>query len=99
MYKSFGLYNGQFQDAIVPRLIERAEEINLNGVMLILVNANVTHLKRYENSRKMQAFAIKALAVLKRERQSIGKNFEHVAAKYFDLASRFCIKGKTEGLI
>ncbi len=52
----------------MPKLIERVDEINLTGILLILVNANITGLKRYENTRKMKAFAIKGLMVLKRER-------------------------------
>jgi len=82
----------------VPRLIERCEEINLTGILLVLVNANIAGLKRYENTRKMKAFAIKGIMVLKRERESIGSGFDQMAAKYFDLASRFCLNGKTQDL-
>ena len=47
----------------------------------------------------MQTFAIKGLAVLKRERESIGKDFEHIAVKYYDLAFRFYFGGAASSLI
>lgn len=47
----------------------------------------------------MQTFAIKGLAVLKRERESIGKDFEHIAVKYYDLAFRFYLGGASKSLV
>ena len=83
----------------MPRLIEHCDEINLAGIMLVMVNGNITHLKRRETTRLMLEFALKSVDVLQRERVSIGKDFEQMASQYFDLASRFCLNGKTGPLI
>ena len=41
--------------------------------------------------RKMRVFAFKGVDALVRERDSLGEAFEHVAAKYFDIAKGYCL--------
>lgn len=80
-------------------MTEHCDDINLAGIMLVMVNGNVTHLKRRDTTRLMLEFALKGIQVLKREKASIGSDFDKLAAQYFDLASRFCLNAKNERLI
>lgn len=59
--------------------------------MLILVNGNMTHLKKRENTRLLFQFAIAGIPALKKERESLGNGFDVVAAHYYDVASRFVL--------
>lgn len=49
-------------------MVEKADEMNLSGIMLVLVNGNITHLKVRENCRLMMKFALKGIPALSRER-------------------------------
>ena len=76
---------------MATNLIENADQINLKGTLLALVNGNVTHLKRRHNMRLMKSFAFRGLDTLARERKSLGDSFDHVAVKYFDIAKAYCL--------
>lgn len=91
VFTSFKKYNSQFQDIIIPKLIQQVDEINLNGIMLILVNGNLTHLKKKENTRLLFQFALAGVPALKKERESLGSEFDVIAAHYYDVASRFVL--------
>ena len=72
-------------------LNRNAQEINLKGTLLALVNGNVAHLKRRENMRLMNEFALKVVQAIKREKSSVGENLDQICAKYFDIAKRYCL--------
>lgn len=75
-------------------LTRNADDINLKGTMLVLVNGNIAGVKRRSNTRLMLDFSIKGLSVLKRERESLGKDFDTIAAKYYDMSRCYCLNGK-----
>ena len=57
---------------VLKHLIEKAEDINLQGAILILANGRLWSHKRRDNLRMMKDFAIRALVTLLRERESLG---------------------------
>ena len=59
--------------------------------MLVIVNCQVIHLKRRDNMRLLRQFACKGIDSLVRERDSLGKSFEHTVVKYFDIAKEYCL--------
>ena len=74
---------------MIVNLIRTANDINLKGTMLVLVNGSITGVKRRSNTRLMHQFSLKGIQALKRERNSLGKDFENVAVKYYDIAKCF----------
>ena len=61
VFKNFKKYNSEFYEKIVVNLNRNAQEINLKGTLLALVNGNVAHLKRRDNMRLMNEFALKGV--------------------------------------
>ena len=57
-------------------LNRNASEINLKGTLLALTNGNIAHLKRRDNMRLMFEFSIRGVEALKRERNSLGTNYD-----------------------
>jgi hypothetical protein len=74
-------------------LTRQVHEMNLKGVLLVLVNGNVAHLKTRDNIRALFVFAVSGVEILARERNSIGGDFDQMAVKYFDIAKRYCLNG------
>ena len=86
VFKIFKKYNAAFYEKIVVNLNRNAQEINLKGTLLALVNGNVAHLKRRDNIRLMHKFALRGVQAIKREQNSLGANFDQICVKYFDIA-------------
>lgn len=41
--------------------------------------------------RLMHKFALKGIEALARERNSLGKGYNHMVVKYYDISSRYCL--------
>ena len=89
--KTFLKYNEAFLEKIIVNLIRNSDEINLKGIMLVLVHGNLAHVKRNSNMRLMAQFAFRGVQALDRERESIGDNYDQVCVKYFEIARRYCL--------
>lgn len=94
VFKIFKKYNAAFYEKIVVNLNRNAQEINLKGTLLALVNGNVAHLKRRDNIRLMHEFALRGVQAIKREQNSMGANFDQICVKYFDIAQRYCLNSE-----
>ncbi len=89
MFKVFKKYHDAFYEHCAVNLIKRSDEINLKGTFLALIHGNVACLKKRSNMRIMHQFSLNGIEALSRERESVGKTFNEVAVKYFDIASRY----------
>ena len=71
-------------------------EINLKGIVLVLAQGNVAHLKRRNNVRLLRQFAIRGIDTLKDERDSINDKdtFDMVCAKYYEYSYRYCLNAQ-----
>ena len=76
---------------MMPRLIDKVEDTNLQGIMLVLLNSSIDNLTTRQIKRQKLSFALKGIKVLKRERESIGKDFEQVTVTYYKLVENFCL--------
>ena len=76
VFKIFKKYNAAFYEKVVVNLNRNAFEINLKGTLLALTNGNVAHLKRRDNMRLMFEFSIRGVEALKRERDSLGSDYD-----------------------
>ena len=72
VYRVFAKYSDQVLLVVLKHLIERVDDINLQGTIMILVNGRLWSHKRRDNLRMMKDFAIRAINALKRERESLG---------------------------
>jgi len=41
--------------------------------------------------RLMHQFAVRGVEALARERHSLGKGFDHMVVRYYDISSRYCL--------
>jgi hypothetical protein len=92
VFKVFRQYHDAFVEHLIINLIRNVDELNLKGVMLVMVNGNIKGMKRRSNSRLMHVFVSRGLNALKNERHSLGIVYEKIACKYYDMAYRFSLK-------
>ena len=73
VYKTFKKYSDEVFDKLITQLLQNIDEVNLKGVMLVLVNGQVVHLRKRDNIRKLRNVAFKGIGALARERNSLGE--------------------------
>ena len=91
MYKTFKKYSDEVFEKLITRLLQTIEEINLKGVMLVLVNGQVVHLRKRDNIRRLKDVAFMGIDTLVRERGSLGESFDLFAVKYYEAAKIYCL--------
>ena len=78
-------------EKLIAQLLQNIDEVNLKGVMLVLVNGQVVHLRKRDNIRRLRDVAFKGIGALVRERKSLGENFDLFAVKYYETAKLYCL--------
>ena len=68
VFKTFHAYSEAVVEKLLVNLIRNHMDLNLKAVMMILTQGYLSHLKKRDNLRLMQLFAIKGVSVLNRER-------------------------------
>lgn len=56
-------------------MMKRADEINLKGILLVLSNGNITHLKKRDNMRLMHTLNLKVLEHLSKDLKQLFHDF------------------------
>ena len=73
VYKTFKKYSDEVFEKLISQLLQNIDQVNLKGVMLVLVNGQVVHLRKRDNIRKLRDVAFKGIGALVRERNSLGE--------------------------
>ena len=72
VYSYFIKYNDQVLAKVIPRLIEKSDQINIKGAIMMLINGRLWTHKKRDNMRMMKDFAVRCIDTLARERLSLG---------------------------
>ena len=72
VYRVFLKYSDIVLSKVLKQLIDHVDQINLRGTMLILINGKLWSHKKRDNCRMMKDFAVRAIDILARERDSMG---------------------------
>lgn len=56
-------------------MMKRADEINLKGIIIVLSNGNISHLKKRDNMRLMHTLSLKVLDNLTKDLKELGATF------------------------
>lgn len=94
VYKAFKKYSDEVFEKLITRLLQDIDDVNVKGLMLVLVNGQVVHLRKRDNIRKLKEVGFKGVDALARERASLGETFDLVAAKYYEAVKKFCLNQK-----
>ena len=76
VYRVFIRYSDLVLAKVLKNLIQEAENINVRGAILMLINGRLWSHKKRDNLRMMKDFAVRAIETLVRERNSLGDQFE-----------------------
>ena len=72
VYRVFIRYSDLVLAKVLKNLIQEAENINVRGAILMLINGRLWSHKKRDNLRMMKDFAVRAIETLVRERDSLG---------------------------
>lgn len=89
-FQEFWLYNDKFYEKCAKSLEKRAEDLDLNQTMTVLINGNVTHLKRHAQIRIMYEFMMKGVKTIKKERHYLGGRYDLICWHYYKIGRRYC---------
>ena len=90
-FKDFQSYNDSFYAQCAVRLEQRANDLSLHDTMVLLLNGNITHLKRDAQIRIMFEFVLKGVKAVERERKKgFLDDFEARSWQYWQIARRYC---------
>lgn len=89
-FEEFWRYNDYFYEKCATRLEKRAQDLDLHSTMVVLLNGNVTHLKRHAQIRIMYEFVVKGVSAIGREQVFLGEDLEITCWQYWQMGRRYC---------
>lgn len=70
-FHDFWRYNDQLYERCARILVDKWADLNTRQAMLVLMNGNVTHLKRHAQIRIMHKFMMNAISLLSKEQHKV----------------------------
>jgi len=95
LVKHFKAYNEEFLTHVLAEITTRikSDQLNLKGVLQVILHANIAHLKKRDNIRQAHKLTLAGIEVLFREAEMIENKIdrEHLLVQYYTKSLVFCL--------